>query len=103
MKTSKLELHPYPAWLVLRLTDKEGDPRDLGITEDLGDGCFRMTLRPALLEAGSDPSLESVVVHEAVHVVQFLEKYIESELDMESEAYMVQRVFDWVVAKCPRK
>lgn len=103
MKTSKLELQPYPAWLVLRVTDKGGDPRDLGLAEDLGEGVFRMTVRPALLEAGSDPSLESVVVHEAVHVVQFLEKYIESELDMESEAYLVQRVFDWVVAKCPRK
>lgn len=62
-----------------------------------------MTLRPALLEAGSDPSLESVAVHEAVHVAQFLEKFIENDLDMESEAYLVQRVFEWVVAKCPRK
>lgn len=103
MKTSKLELQPYPAWLELRVTDKGGDPRDLGMTEDLGDGRFRMTLRTALLEDGSDPSLESVAVHEAVHVAQFLEKFIENELDMESEAYMVQRVFDWVVGKCPRK
>lgn len=54
------------------MTDKGGDPRDLGLAEDLGCGRFRMTLRPALLEAGSDPSLESVAVHEAVHVVQFL-------------------------------
>lgn len=54
------------------MTDKGGDPRDLGLAEDLGGGRFRMTLRPALLEAGSDPSLESVAVHEAVHVVQFL-------------------------------
>lgn len=103
MKTAKLELQPYPARLELRVTDKCGSPYDMGLTEDLGGGRFRMTLRPALLEAGSDPSLESVVVHEAVHVVQFLQKYIESELDMESEAYMVQRVFDWVVGKCPRK
>lgn len=100
MKTSKLELYPYPAWLELRVTDKVGNPRDLGMTEDLGDGRFRMTLRPALLEDGSDPSLESVAVHEAVHVAQFLEKFIENELDMESEAYLVQRVFDWVVGKC---
>lgn len=71
------------------MTDKCGDPRDLGMTEDLGDGRFRMTLRTGLLEAGSDPSLESVVVHEAVHVAQFLEKFIENELDMESEAYLV--------------
>lgn len=84
------------------MTDKGGDPRDPGMTEDLGCGRFRMTLRPALLEAGSDPSLESVAVHEAVHVVQFLQKYIENELDAESEAYMVQRVFDWAVKKCRR-
>ena len=82
------------------MTDKCGSPYDLGLAEDLGGGCFRITLRPALLEAGSDPSLESVAVHEAVHVVQFLQKYIENELDAESEAYMVQRVFDWAVKKC---
>ena len=103
MKTARLELHPYPAVLELKVTDKSGDPRDLGLAEDLGDGRFRMTIRPALLEPGSDPSLESVVVHEAVHVAQFLEKYIENDLDMESQAYLVQRVFDWVVLKCRRK
>lgn len=102
MKTAGLDLHPYPARLELRVTDKGGDPRDLGEAEDLGDGRFRMTLRPMLLEKGSYPSLESVAVHEAVHVVQFLQKYIESDLDMESEAYMVQRIFDWVAEKCRR-
>ena len=103
MKASKIELCPYPAQLELRITDKCGSPYDLGLAEDLGGGRFRMTLRPCLLEAGSDPSLESVAVHEAVHVVQFLQKYIENELDAESEAYLVQRVFDWVVKKCRRK
>lgn len=62
----------------LRITDKCGSPYDLGLTEDLGGGCFRITLRPGLLEAGSDPSLESVAVHEAVHVAQFLEKFIDT-------------------------
>lgn len=82
----KLQLTPFPADLKVKFTDK------------LPDGALGMTsmdnstiLVQLTVQMQQDEAL-FVCVHEAVHAVQFLAEWLDTDFDDETEAYLVQYI-----------
>ena len=80
-----LHLYPYPCILKLKLVKSLSE--DVGgiVEYDKGD---QITMKLKL------DDWEKYYIHEAMHVVQAVEKYIENKLDNESEAYLLQYITD---------
>ena len=79
-----LKLNPYPCILTLKLVKSLSD--DVGGIVEYDKGYITMKLK---LE-----DCEKYYIHESMHVIQAIEKYIEQKLDDESEAYMLQFITD---------
>ena len=91
MRAKTLKLQPFPVEVKLKFTEDTLPGNAVGLTEAEGS-----TIKVTILSKLADQFL-STAVHEAVHVVQFIQQYIECELDMETEAYMVSKVACWIV------
>ena len=74
-----LHLYPFPCTLKLKLVKSLSD--DVGGLVEYDKGNITMKLK---IE-----DWESYFIHESMHVVQAVEKYIENKLDDESEAYLL--------------
>ena len=79
-----LHLSPYPCTLTLKLVKTL--PEDVGglVEYDKGNITMKLTLK----------DWEKYYIHEACHVVQAVEKYIEQKLGEEEEAYLIQYITD---------
>ena len=79
-----LKLNPYPCTLKLKIV--ESLPENVGglVEYDKGYITMKLTLK----------DWQSYYIHEAMHVVQAVEKYIEQKLGEEEEAYMLQYITD---------
>ena len=78
-----LHLYPYPCILKLKLVKS--------LEEDVGglveyDKGNQITMKLTLKD------WQSYFVHEAMHVVQCVEKYIQQKLGEEEEAYLIQYI-----------
>lgn len=81
----------------------------LGLTwqDDKDEFSIYVWLQPSLFCKTKDPSdrlaqvstRSSIIVHETVHIKQFIERAIGGKLDNETEAYLVQKVVE-DLAKC---
>ena len=80
-----IKLNPYPCILTLKLV--KSLPDDVGgiVEYDKGD---QITMKLTLKD------WEKYYIHEACHVVQALEKYIQQKLGEEEEAYLLQYITD---------
>ena len=80
-----LHLSPYSCTLKLKLV--KSLPEDVGglVEFDKGD---QITMKLTLKD------WEKYYIHEAMHVVQAVEKYIEQKLGEEEEAYLIQYITD---------
>ena len=78
-----LKLNPYPCTLKLKIVKSLSD--DVGgiVEYDKGN---QITMKLTLKD------WEKYYIHESVHVVQAVKKYIENKLDDESEAYLMQYI-----------
>ena len=78
-----LHLSPYPCILTLKLVKSLSD--DVGgiVEYDKGD---QITMKLTLKD------WEKYYIHESVHVVQAIEKYIQQKLGEEEEAYLLQYI-----------
>lgn len=90
MRAKKFKLTPFPTVLKLKFADEELEDGALGITSMSGS-----TIEVVICTCDEERLL-STIIHESVHVVQFTQQYIEGELDLETEAYMVSRVACWM-------
>ena len=79
-----LHLYPYPCTLKLKLV--ESLPENIGGLVENNEGYITMKL--------TLKDCEKYYIHEAMHVVQSVQKYIENKLDDESEAYLIQYITD---------
>ena len=79
-----LKLTPYPCLLTLKLV--KSLPDDVGglVEYDKGNITMKLTLK----------DWQSYFVHESMHVVQAVEKYIEQKFGEEEEAYLIQYITD---------
>ena len=79
-----LHLYPYPCILKLKLVKTL--PENIGglVEYDKGNITMKLTLK----------DWESYFVHESMHVIQAIEKYIEQKLGDEEEAYLIQYITD---------
>ena len=80
-----LKLHPYPCTLKLKLVKSLSDDVCGLVEYDKGN---QITMKLKL------DDWESYFIHEAMHVVQAVEKYIEQKLGDEEEAYLIQYITD---------
>ena len=78
----KLSLSPYPCTLTLKLV--KSLPENVGGLVQYDKGNITMKLK---LE-----DWEKFYIHESMHVVQAVEKYIEQKLGDEEEAYLMQHI-----------
>lgn len=85
--TKKLDLAPWPCTLIVTMVDELEDCS--GRTCADGDGNIYIEY-----EKSSFPDL---VVHESTHAKQFLEKYVSTTLDSETEAYLLQHIVNWTL------
>ena len=97
MKTRKFSfsLRPYPVCVEVVLGAKPAE-NELARTEQLGNGAV------AVKFAEYEPAID-VVVHEAVHVKQFVEKFVETEFDDETEAYFTEYVCKSILDRMERR
>ena len=79
-----LKLNPYPCTLKLKIV--KSLPEDVCGLVEYNKGNITMKLKI--------DDWQSYFVHEACHVVQAIEKYIEQKLGEEEEAYMLQFITD---------
>ena len=79
-----LHLYPFPCTLKLKLVKTL--PENVGGLVENNEGYITMKLKL--------DDWEKYYIHEAMHVIQAIEKYIEQKLDSESEAYMLQFITD---------
>lgn len=79
-----LHLYPYPCTLKLKLVKSLSE--DVGglVQYDKGNITMKLTLK----------DWQSYYIHEAMHVIQAIEKYIEQKLGDEEEAYLIQYITD---------
>lgn len=82
-------LNPYPCYLTIKNKQK------------LDTNCLALTscVDNKILVQLSKHATKSECCHEAVHVRQFVEQYIEHTLDDESQAYLEQFVYEKLIAK----
>ena len=78
-----LKLNPYPCTLKLKLVKSLSDDVCGLVEYDKGD---QITMKLKL------DDWEKYYIHEAMHVVQALEKYIQQKLGEEEEAYLLQYI-----------
>lgn len=88
-------LRPYPIYAEVIFGAKPAE-NELARTEQLGNGVV------AVKFAEYDPAID-VIVHEAVHVKQFVEKFVETEFDDETEAYFTEYVCKSILEKMARR
>ena len=79
-----LHLSPYPCTLKLKLVKSLPENVE-GLVEN-NEGYITMKLKL--------DDYDKYFIHESMHVVQAVEKYIENKLDSESEAYLLQFITD---------
>ena len=79
-----LHLYPYPCTLKLKLV--KSLPDDVGGLVEYDKGNITMKLKL--------DDWEKYYIHESMHVVQSVEKYIEQKLGEEEEAYLLQYITD---------
>lgn len=79
-----LHLYPYPCTLKLKIVKSLSD--DVGGLVEYDKGYITMKLKL--------DDWEKYFIHESMHVVQAVEKYIEQKLGEEEEAYMLQYITD---------
>lgn len=66
-----------------------------GLTTLLDDGDIAVDIRDDL-----DPDDKLLIcVHEAVHVVQFVQQRVETKMDEETAAYLTQTIVGWMVKR----
>lgn len=81
------KLSPYPMKCKVYFDKLDFDGLG-GLTQDYGD-FIRVDLETS--------TYKEYVVHEAVHVVQMLQKELSADFDDETEAYMTQYVVDKIM------
>lgn len=77
-----IPLNPFPLWLDIKFKEEPVDGRSIGLTT-IDEGLITVMICTSDAKAAVP-----TIVHEAVHVVQFIENYIDGKLDMETFAYM---------------
>ena len=66
-----------------------------GLTTLLDDGSIVVDIRHDL-----EPSDKLLTcVHEAVHVLQFVQRRVETEIDEETAAYLIQSIVGWMTKR----
>ena len=79
-----LHLYPYPCNLTLKLVKTLPDDVCGLVEYDKGNITMKLTLK----------DWKKYFIHEAMHVVQAVEKYIQQKLGEEEEAYLLQYITD---------
>ena len=96
-----LKLKPYPC--ILKLIIVKSLPDDIGGLVEYNKGYIIMKLKL--------DDWEKYYIHESMHVIQAIEKYIEQKLGSEEEAYMLQYITENIrkyvitkgIKKCTKK
>ena len=79
-----LKLYPYPCVLTLKIVKSLSE--NVGGLVEYDKGYITMKLKL--------DDCEKYYIHESMHVVQAVEKYIEQKLGEEEEAYLIQYITD---------
>ena len=93
MMQYKMKLDPFPVLLKLKFMHGLIDENALGTTDiDNGDVLVKVSI-------DDNDKVAPTIIHESVHVVQFLQQLINTQFDIETQAYMVERVACWAIDK----
>lgn len=93
LKDNSIMLSPWPVKMVLR--HEVLDESLEGTTSEISPGVVQVQINSIY---ANDEALLSIV-HECMHVVQYVEEVIENSLDKESEAYLLQSLVEWCMEK----
>lgn len=92
------KLEPYPVVLRLILNDQRfSTPQH---KNNVGLCIQDDSLITILINPNFDKKIQlGGIIHETTHAVQFVEEIIETVLDSESRAYLMQSIAMWVIGK----
>ena len=104
MKKFVLQLFPYPTSLILRLHLDEKhiqqfDENTLATTSLLENNIILVDFKLTASIQKNKQQLFATAVHESVHVVQFVQSIIDNQIDVESAAYLTQKIFTFITAR----
>jgi len=88
VKCKKHKLTPFKAFLCIGIS--EDVKSTSGATTYSNDGGYIYVVFKSLRDV-------STCTHEAVHCVQFLEEWVNTKFDIETQAYMTEHVFNLLV------
>ncbi len=93
MMSYKLKLDPFPVMMKLQFKDSLIDENALGTTDIENDV---VTVKVCIADKDK---VVPTIIHESVHVMQFLQQFIDSIFDIETQAYMVERIACWSIER----
>lgn len=93
LKDNSIMLSPWPVKMVLK--HEVLDESLEGSTSEISPGVVLVQINS--MYSGDEALLS--IVHECMHVVQYVEEVIETPLDKESEAYLLQGLVEWCMEK----
>lgn len=91
MMSYKMKLDPFPVTLKLKFTSTLIDENALGTTDIDND---IVVVKVCIAEKDK---VVPTIIHESVHVIQFLQQFLDTQLDIETQAYMAERVACWAI------